>query len=942
MQGPNYDAFVSYSHGEDRDVARRLQVGIEKYGKRWYRARKLRLFLDEESLAVNPGLWSSIETALAASSWFVLVTSPGARESKGVDRELRWWLENRSPERLLIVLSEGELHWDDEANDFDAGVSDAVPSALLGALDEEPLWVTAGGSGAKPSDDELLGTIISVSTAIQGIPKATVVSNAERERRRAWRWAGSALAALALLLVAAVAAAVIAVNQRDTAEDQERLARSRQLASASREVAQTDLNAGMQLAIQAYRTDENPATRTALFDAATTSPALVRFIDAGAEVEVLAGSGDGGTVVAALADGRVVRWPTVPGGAPENLFELPGEPAWNVSISDDGAVVTAANESSAMIWSRSQGPRDLASAPGIKCEAAGVSPSGRTVVSACRPGERYESPITVTVADAETFEERVAGPGPMDAVDAINVPSDSRAQLTAYVNWAWLDFDTWSGSEGAGSGGAHVYATASSGDGRFLTSTNGAEDVPVWQTDGEPYPNEPDGYAQVPLPSQATLALSEDGSRLAVAGPGQIYVATVEPVGAVLDPAEEYPEGLDDLALRPMALPGQSANVIAWAGNTRLLSARGREVAVWDTGQLDRLAQTEEVPLSRGCELCGPPHLAVSPDGKRIAAASDSNGFGFIQAIGKADSREFLPESVVDFSYGEPIWQPEGEFVAFPVLGESPLPGYMTSGLPGDVRVWPVAPEGEESGLTEAGMAIGASPDGEHAALASSTGAVEWRDLETGEMTGVTPGLAGIDSEAVETGGVALSADGTLLALIEEAGVRIVALPEGEPMGWIAADDYAAVEFAGDRLLIQPYQGDLQIWDQHGTKLEDEIALDSSAGWTSTNPDGTLTARTGEEGAISLEELDSGARLATFRTPAASSNYRTAIAFAPVGETMVALSELPGRAGGALVVRDFSTGGLIEAICGSVGAVLSPASWRSLGGVEPPGEPVCG
>src|ERR1700712_1966823 len=85
-----YDAFVSYSHAEDRGVAKRLQAGVEKFGKPWYRTRGLRLFLDTNSLTANPGLWSSIERALEESEWFVLVTSPRVVESQWVDREIRW------------------------------------------------------------------------------------------------------------------------------------------------------------------------------------------------------------------------------------------------------------------------------------------------------------------------------------------------------------------------------------------------------------------------------------------------------------------------------------------------------------------------------------------------------------------------------------------------------------------------------------------------------------------------------------------------------------------------------------------------------------------------------------------------------------------------------------------------------------------------------------
>jgi hypothetical protein len=36
-----------------------------------------------------------------------------------VEREVGWWLEHRPVDRLLIVLTGGELAWDDAARDYD-------------------------------------------------------------------------------------------------------------------------------------------------------------------------------------------------------------------------------------------------------------------------------------------------------------------------------------------------------------------------------------------------------------------------------------------------------------------------------------------------------------------------------------------------------------------------------------------------------------------------------------------------------------------------------------------------------------------------------------------------------------------------------------------------------------------------------------------------------
>lgn len=109
-----YDAFLSYNRQLDRVLAPALQTGVERFAKRWYRPRALRVFRDDASLTANPGLWPSIETALASSAWLVLMASPPAARSPWVNREVAWWREHKSPQRILVVLTEGEFAWDDD------------------------------------------------------------------------------------------------------------------------------------------------------------------------------------------------------------------------------------------------------------------------------------------------------------------------------------------------------------------------------------------------------------------------------------------------------------------------------------------------------------------------------------------------------------------------------------------------------------------------------------------------------------------------------------------------------------------------------------------------------------------------------------------------------------------------------------------------------------
>src|ERR1044071_2924877 len=96
-----YDAFISYGHAADGSLAPALQHGLQTLAKPLYQRKALRVFRDQTNLAATPELWSTIEEALAASRFFILLASPAAARSPWVQQELDWWHRHRAPERLL-------------------------------------------------------------------------------------------------------------------------------------------------------------------------------------------------------------------------------------------------------------------------------------------------------------------------------------------------------------------------------------------------------------------------------------------------------------------------------------------------------------------------------------------------------------------------------------------------------------------------------------------------------------------------------------------------------------------------------------------------------------------------------------------------------------------------------------------------------------------------
>ena len=239
-----FDAFISYSHAADSALAAALQTGLHRLAKPWYALRALRVFRDETNLAANPNLWSSIEAALSHSRFLILMASPEAARSVWVAKELNWWLAHRDAKHLLIVLSGGELHWNEAQRDFDWSCTDVVPRALSGLFGDEPKHVDMrwAKSDAQLTLDHpaFRSAVLDLAAPIHGKDKDLLDGEDVRQLRRTRLLARSVAAGLAALTLVSVVSAWLALQQRSmalseraVAVEQGRIALARQLAAQS-------------------------------------------------------------------------------------------------------------------------------------------------------------------------------------------------------------------------------------------------------------------------------------------------------------------------------------------------------------------------------------------------------------------------------------------------------------------------------------------------------------------------------------------------------------------------------------------------------------------------------------------------------------------------------------------------------------------------------------
>ena len=186
----------------------------------------LRVFRDTTDLSANPNVWGRVADAMDRSRYLIVVLSPRAAtpppppRQHWVNKEVGYWLEQRGPDQLLIVLAEGHLQWDEANQRFDPERSDAAPPVLKerkkpGVLPNEPLYVDVSADAPwDPHAPVFRDKVTDLAAPIHGKSKYELASDDVREQRRFRRLRGAAIAGLAILTVAAVIAAVFAFVKR--------------------------------------------------------------------------------------------------------------------------------------------------------------------------------------------------------------------------------------------------------------------------------------------------------------------------------------------------------------------------------------------------------------------------------------------------------------------------------------------------------------------------------------------------------------------------------------------------------------------------------------------------------------------------------------------------------------------------------------------------------
>lgn len=129
-----YDAFLSYSWRCDRDIASVVQSVMQRFLCPWYKVRAKKIFCDLACLPAGSSLEAELFSRLDRSLHLIVLASPEAARSRGMEMEARRWFSRERDGQVLVIVTRGE------GDDWES-VRKLVPPTVHQNL-SEPVWVS--------------------------------------------------------------------------------------------------------------------------------------------------------------------------------------------------------------------------------------------------------------------------------------------------------------------------------------------------------------------------------------------------------------------------------------------------------------------------------------------------------------------------------------------------------------------------------------------------------------------------------------------------------------------------------------------------------------------------------------------------------------------------------------------------------------------------------
>lgn len=657
---------------------------------------------------------------------------------------------------------------------------------------------------------------------------------------------------LALVGVAAIAATLVALQARDAAQRQTRLATSRAWAAAAINQLASDPQTGLFLALQAVGVGggETPTRESidALRRAQQATRLLREFPGHAQAVTDLVSSHDGSTLYSCGADGTLRAWPAQGGGGTVLLEREAGFEAL-ASAADGSALALGGADGTLTLFDLTAG-RVRTSIPAHAGAVLGVafSADGARVASAGADG-------LLRLWDASGAALATLH-GHRAAVRRIAFAPDG--SLLASASWDG-SVRLWDGRDGRAlrvlNGHTEkVHALAFSPDGRLLASASQDKSIIVWRVaDGEP--------ALAPLRGHSNtvraVAFTPDGLHVLSAGADATLRMwdreTGEPVMTIAGHAADIAAIATDVAGTRLASAGRDGMIRVWDTALTMsgpvydvdFSADGRLMA---SAGLGRAAHLWDAAGGRHLRALDAAHrntvfrVAFVPGGPRVVSA-DLDGLAVVWDAATG-ARLFELRGHRDAILGLALSR-DGRRIA-------------TAGRDETVRLWDATDGTPVTTLHHHGArvrAVAFSPDGARLASASSDGSVVVSDAASGAR------LFAIEDRATQFFAVAFSPDGRQIATgSSDKAVRLWDAQDGAPLRMLTGHTETVVALAydrnGRRLASASWDRSARLWDAtDGRELAVLPPHESEIHDLTFTPDGRYLATAGQDRMVRLHPL---------------------------------------------------------------------------------------
>jgi WD40 repeat protein len=908
-----YQAFVSYSHESDARLATSLQLSLSRFAKPWYRLRTMRIFQDKSSLSANPALWDSIEQALGQAEHFVLLASPASAKSVWVHKEVEWWLQNRSVNKLIVVLTDGLILWDSRAGDFDWQVTTALPSSLKGVFTAEPLYADFRAAKVSEkyanSDPAYRNALLDIAAPLMGRSKDDLDGEDIRLHRKAVLTAWAVAIFIAILGLTTAAGVYVAHQRQETAA-------SRALASEA--VSHVDdRSLAMLLSIESRQIADTVESRRALFETIQRVPHAEAFLWGHTQgVPSAVFSPDGQIVLSAGWDNRIMMWSTAthqpigqPIAAPKDLV--------SVDFDSDGARFASASSGSIVIWdTKSRQPLGEFLRTGEDFTHVAFSPNGKLIAGRTEPYGGHPSHVYVwDIASHQPIGEPILG------FNFAFSPDNSLLAISRYENLILYNLQSHRETKRSFAGHtANISAITFSPDGALIAAGSEDKTILLWDVKSQRALGMLKGHPD----TISTLFFAPDeGVLFSGSSDGTIMMWNFDNMMWDVDKMMWNSDALD--LSKTTLVKGFGA----WISSICLgPDGQMRSLAI-DKNRVILLDVNDDPPLGRRISApdVGSSNVAFSPDGRLLASAGE---FGSVLIWDVARGKQI----------GEPL---SGHDQQVSSLAYAPDGKMLVSGsMDGGVIFWDMGSR----------MALGAplraqrrspvwslawSPDSKTVAAAGDAVVVFW-DRGTRQQQGpaITSQKERIWALAYSPGGefLASARNDLLVPIWKIGGQTVLAKTLGTPVA-IGSDDWqvmpVGVGFSPDgRLLASSTRNySVTIWNVKNAQPIPPVLYGHTQAVSSVafSRDGKLLASGSADGNIRLWDVPTHELLGTLQ---AQQKAVKGVVFNPRNGILASVGE-----DNSIIFWNADFDGWIGQACRMANRNLTPQEWSTYIGSRP-------